>query len=123
MLTKARASSLFLILAGALTLSACATSVNSILANPMRYRDREVTVKGQVVDSVSLAGRGAFRLEDRTGSLWVVSGTGVPRTGARVKATGRIQDTFDFSIFGGRVGMPSRFGSGLVMMASRTRPD
>ena len=122
-MSKSFRPALVLMLISALTLAACATSVNRILADPLKYRDREVTVAGRVVDSVSLVGRGAFRLEDRSGSLWVISDVGVPRTGARVKVTGRIQDTFDFSIFGGRIGVPGRFGSGLVMRATRTRAD
>jgi hypothetical protein len=111
-----------LLVAVALPLAACATAVNHILADPSRYRNRDVTVSGRVVDSASVAGRGAFRIEDRTGSLWVVSDVGVPRRGAHVKVRGRIHDTFDVSIFGGRLNLPGGF-SGVVMQASRTRPD
>ena len=31
--------------------AACATSINKVLADPSRYRDREVTVSGTVGDS------------------------------------------------------------------------
>jgi len=83
--------------------------------DPSRYRNRQVTIAGRVVDSVSLGGRGAYRVEDRTGSLWVISDVGVPRTGARVKVKGRILDAFNVGVFGGRVNLPGGLASGLVM--------
>lgn len=110
-------TALFL-LAATLSLAACATRINRVMADPSRYRDREVTVSGDVVDSLSLGGRGAYRVEDSTGSLWVVTERGVPRRGARVKATGTIRDAFNFSVFGGAVQLPGGLGSGLVMMES-----
>jgi hypothetical protein len=65
---------------GALVLSACATrSVNQILADPSRYRNREVRLSGSVVESYSFATRGAYRIDDQSGQLWVVSDRGVPR--------------------------------------------
>jgi len=118
-----RSMSVAILLSVALSSFACATSVNHILADPARYRDRDVTVSGRVVDSVSLGGRGAFRLEDRSGSLWVVSDVGVPRQGAHVKVKGRIHDAFDLNVFGGRFGLPGGLSSGVVMQAYSSRPD
>ena len=69
---------------GALVSTACAsTHINRILADPSHYRDRQVRVSGSVVDSYSFANRGAYRLGDDSGQLWVVSDKGVPRKGAR----------------------------------------
>jgi hypothetical protein len=113
-------------MAGILSLaSGCATKVNAILADPGKYRDRDVKVTGEVVDSVSLGGRGAYRLDDDTGTLWIVndSGGGVPRTGAKVSARGRIRDAFNFEVFGGRVRLPGGLSSGLVMLESSHEAD
>jgi hypothetical protein len=105
-----------LMLAGAaVTASACATTVNHVLADPTKYRDRTVTIAGRVSDSVSVGRLGAYRLEDRTGSLWVVSDVGVPRTGARVKVKGRVHDTFNLSLFGGRARLPQGLGTGVFL--------
>ena len=53
-------------LAGAvavLTLAACATmTVNRVLEDPSRYRNREVTLSGEVRDSFSLLDRGLYRI-------------------------------------------------------------
>jgi hypothetical protein len=102
--------------------AACAsTSINKILADPSRYRNDDVTVSGSVVDSFSVADRGAYRIEDGSGQLWVISSKGVPRTGARVSVTGTIRDAYDLGNLGGRVNLPPALTSGLVMVESSHR--
>jgi hypothetical protein len=99
-----------------LALSGCATkTINQIMAEPSRYNNEEVTIKGTVTESVSLLGHGSYRLDDGTGSLWVVSKKGVPRKGARVKVSGKIRDVADL---GSIVKLPEAVGSGLVMTES-----
>ena len=104
----ARGSRLTLVVVSlaALLSTACATKVNDILADPSRYRNRDVTVSGSVVDSFSIANRGAYRIDDRSGQLWVVSSSGVPRTGARVTVKGTIRDAFDLGNLGERINLP-----------------
>ncbi|MCC7010559.1 MAG: hypothetical protein IT184_17250 [Acidobacteria bacterium] len=107
----------------AVTLSACATTINHVLADPGRYRDRTVTVSGRVADSVSVGGHGAYRLEDRSGSLWVVSAAGVPRTGAHVKVKGRVHDAFNVGLLGGRLRLPEHIASGVVLEERSHKAD
>lgn len=103
----------------AMAAQACAAkSVNQILADPSRYRDREVTVSGAVVDSYSFASSGAYRIDDRTGQLWVVSDRGVPRKGARVTVKGRIREGFNLGSLGDRITLPPGVASGLILMES-----
>ena len=103
----------------ALMLSACASmTVNQIIADPSRYRNREVRVSGAVVDSYSLAHRGAYRIDDGTGQLWVVSETGVPRRSARVTVTGRVREGVNLGMLGDRINVPPGVGAGLVLMES-----
>ena len=100
---------------------ACASkTINQVLANPSRYRTRQVRLSGSVVDSYSFANRGAYRIEDRTGQLWVVSDRGTPRTGARVTVKGTILDGFNLGSLGNRIPLPA-IGSGLVLMESSHR--
>ena len=104
---------------GALASAACASrTVNQIIADPSRYRDREVRVSGAVVDSYSFVNRGAYRIDDGTGQLWVVSDTGVPRISARVTVKGRIREGFNLGSLGDRINLPPSIGSGLVLMES-----
>ena len=104
----------------ALTLfaSACATSINHVLADPSRYRNRDVRVSGRVTDSYSVVGRGAYRLTDRSGELWVISDGGVPRRGAEVTVKGTIRETVNLGALSERLRIP---GGGLVLIESEHR--
>ena len=113
-----RALVLVLLFAGSLA-SACATrTVNQVLADPSRYRNREVKLSGNVVDSYSVLNRGAYRIDDGTGQLWIVSQTGVPRTTARVTVKGTIREGFNLGQLGGQLNLPPGVASGVVMMES-----
>ena len=108
------------IVVAAVSLGACATSINKVLADPSRYRDREVKVSGTVLDSYSIASRGAYRIADRGAELWVVSDRGVPRKGARVTVTGTIREGFNLGIAGDKLGdrvkLPAGVSAGLVLL-------
>lgn len=106
---------------GALAASCATKTVNHILADPGRYRDRQVTLSGYVADSFSVANRGVYRLEDRTGAIWVVSDRGVPRRGARVKVRGTIREGFNLGALGDR--LPRSFGGGIVLIESSHKAD
>ena len=113
-----RSTVLIVLVLGALVLSACATrSVNQILADPARYRNREVRVSGSVVESYSLTNRGAYLIDDQSGKLWVVSDRGVPRKGARVTVKGTIREGFNLGSLGDLINLPG-VGAGLVLMES-----
>ena len=104
---------------GTVSSVACASrSINQVLADPSRYANKQVTVSGSVVDSYSLVGRGAYQLEDKSGRLWVVSDSGVPRKGARVSVKGTVREGFSLGAVGDRLKLPPAIGSGLVLMES-----
>ncbi len=108
-----------LLLTSTVLSTACASrTINQVLADPGRYRNKEVKLSGAVVDSYSIVGRGAYRLDDRTGTLWIVSDKGVPRQGARVDVRGTVRDGFDLGTLGGRANLPAGLGSGIVMIES-----
>ena len=97
----------------------CATTnVARLLAEPERFANRNVGLKGDVVESVSLLGHGVYRLDDGTGTIWIVSKHGVPRRGARVKVKGKIRDVVDVSTI---FKLPEQVGSGLVMVEDEHR--
>lgn len=111
-----RTRAALLLLAGVLGLSSagCAhTTVSRILAEPQRYTRRDdVRLQGDVRESVSFLGHGAYQLDDGTGTIWVISKHGVPRRGARITVHGRIRDVLDV---GAILRLPEQIGSGLVM--------
>ena len=98
----------------ALLAAGCATTnVARLLAEPQRFANRDVGLKGDVVESVSLLGHGAYKLDDGTGTIWIVSRHGVPRRGARVSVKGKVRDVVDVSTL---FKLPEEIGSGLVMV-------
>ena len=113
-----RTAGLVLVGIAALAVSACATTVNKILADPQHYRNREAKLSGQVTDSYSIGTRGAYRLDDRTGQIWIVSERGVPRKGAWVKVSGTVREGFNLGMFGDRLKLPKGVESGLVIIES-----
>lgn len=106
-------------LLGLASLGCGRTTVARILAEPDRYtRGGDVRLEGDVVESVSFLGRGAYKLDDGTGTIWVISTQGVPRRGAHVEAKGRIRDVVDVSTI---MRLPDEIGSGLIMTDARSR--
>jgi hypothetical protein len=119
--TRMRRARLFLLLGavGLASLGCHRTTVGRILAEPQRYTHRnDVRLDGDVVESLSFLGHGAYKLDDGTGTIWVISNHGVPRRGARVKVHGKIRDVVDVSTV---MRLPEQIGSGLVMTDARHR--
>ena len=95
-LTKAFLSGL-VVLAGLLA-TACPerTNIGSIEANPSRYQNKEVVIAGTVRDSygVNIPGTrvrgGAYKIDDGTGAIWVVTEDAVPSKGAQIGVRGII---------------------------------
>ena len=99
----------------------CATTtVARMLAEPQRYANKDASLQGDVTESVSVLGRGAYKLDDGTGTIWIVSTHGVPRKGARVKVKGKVRDVVDVSTI---FKLPDEVGSGLVMVEDSHRAN
>ena len=72
-------------------------SIADINRNPARYQDKEVVVVGRVTDSYGVGipgtniGGGAYKIDDGTGSMWVLVTDGnVPNRGAEIGVKGRV---------------------------------
>jgi hypothetical protein len=107
-----------LVLTAVMSVACGASTINKVLADPQRYRNREVKLTGSVVDSFSVVGRGAYQLDDTTGRLWIVSDRGVPRRGARVDVKGTVREGFNLGSLGDRLKVPN----GLVMIENSHKP-
>ena len=87
-----------LILAAALLLAACPkrVSIADIEANPSRYANKSVVIAGRVTDSYGLnipgtpIRGGAYKLDDGTGSIWILTEEGVPSRGTEVGVKGTV---------------------------------
>jgi hypothetical protein len=94
---RVRILSIFPLALGILLLAGCPprVSIAKINRDPGRYAGEEITIAGRVIDSYGALGRGAFEIDDGTGTMWVLAGQyGVPGTGAKVAVTGHIEQGF-----------------------------
>lgn len=72
------------------------TSIADIQANPSKYQDKTVAVAGVVKDSYGLnipgtqVRGGIYKVDDGTGSIWVVTNDAVPGKGSEIGVEGRI---------------------------------
>ena len=96
-------------------------TINKVLADPAKYRNNDITVPGTVTETVSVLGKGAYRLSDGDQSLWVITTSGAPRKGARVNVTGRVQEGYDLGSLGSVIKLPGSLQSGVVLIESSHR--
>jgi len=90
---KFSAAALLLILTATFLLTACPPTPNiaEINRNPGKYAGKEIGVQGDVDETAGFLGTGAYRINDGTGSIWILSqGYGVPGKGAHVKVVGTL---------------------------------
>ena len=78
-------------------------SIAEIERNPGRYQDKEVTIAGVVRDSYGVSipgtniGGGAYKIDDGTGSIWVVVSDGnVPSKGSEIGIKGVVGSGVNF---------------------------
>ena len=72
-------------------------SIADIEANPGKYQNKEVAIAGVVKDSYGVSipgtryGGGAYKIDDGTGSIWVIVTDGsVPSKGAEIGVKGTV---------------------------------
>ena len=116
MRTVSKTILLSVILAIGLFTAACPkrTTIQDIERNPSKFYGKDVAVAGRVTNSygVALLG-GVYKLDDGTGSIWVLTRRSVPSRGTQVGVKGQIQEGVSFS---GR-----NYGLGLIEEDRRTR--
>ena len=81
-----------------LALTGCGSDQNKIsdlVSNPGRYENRDVRIIGEVTQvyelPLGIASLAAYRINDNTGQIWVVSHAGAPNRGDRVGVKGRLE--------------------------------
>jgi len=78
-------------------------SIASIEANPSKYYNKEVGIAGTVRDSYGLnipltqIRGGVYKVDDGTGSIWVVTKDSVPSKGTRIGVKGKIQNGVNYN--------------------------
>ena len=97
---------LSLVLLTGLFLTACPkrVSIADIERNPSRYYDKDVAVAGTVqngygvsIPIISNGSGGIYKVDDGTGSIWVMTRKSVPSKGARLGVKGKIQNGVNYN--------------------------
>lgn len=105
-----------LVLAVGLLLTACPqkTNIGRIESNPSKYVGKETAITGRVTNSfgIALLG-GVYKVDDGTGSIWVLTNRSVPSRNASVGVKGKVQDGVNF---GGK-----SYGLGMIEEDRRIR--
>lgn len=89
----------------AILASACPqrTSISEIERNPSRYANKEVVITGTVRDSygVSVPGTpirgGIYKVDDGTGSIWILTEKTVPGKGSEIGVRGMVGNGITWS--------------------------
>jgi len=71
------------------------TPIKTLLDDPGRYDQKTVRIHGTVESAIGVLGYGAYRVNDGTGTLTVVTNSGgAPREGAEVGVEGEFRSAF-----------------------------
>ena len=94
-----------LVLTVSLLAAACPkrTSIADIESNPSRFYDKEVAIAGTVQTSFGASipilnqSGGIYKVDDGTGSIWVLTKRSVPSKGAQLGIKGKIQNGINYN--------------------------
>ncbi len=67
------------------------TPINEITREPAKYK-QTVIVRGQVVNQLGILGQGGYELKDDTGSIWVLTRSGIPSINSTVTIKGKVME-------------------------------
>ena len=94
-----------LVLMMAIFAAACPkrTSIGELQANPGKYYDKDVAVAGVVKTSYGVSipyineSGGIYKVDDGTGSIWVVTKKSVPSKDAQLGVKGKLQNGVNYN--------------------------
>lgn len=65
------------------------TPIDQILREPAKYK-QTVIVRGKVVNQLGILGQGGYELKDDSGSIWVLTRSGIPSVDSTVTVKGKV---------------------------------
>jgi hypothetical protein len=107
---------------GLILVSCSQTRIGDITADPGSFKNKEVTVAGEVVQAVGASvgpfSEGVYEISDGTGNLWIYSDKrGVPTKGAHVGVRGRVAESL--TLMGRNYGTVLRENDRRIVKAER----
>lgn len=101
--TKAGFLSLILLIAVFAIACPKRVSIGDIQANPGKYQDKEVGIAGTVQTSYGVSiplvnqSGGIYKIDDGTGSIWVITKRSVPSKDAQLGIKGKVQNGVNYN--------------------------
>ena len=70
------------------------TPISRIIENPRDYDGKTVTVSGEVAETFAFFVLKYFVLDDKTGTITVITQKPLPRKGAKIRVKGEVKEMF-----------------------------
>jgi len=72
------------------------THISEINDRPQEYKDKQVSIKGKVIETLSIpfVQKGLYQMDDGSGKIWIVSQKRVPFRGEKVIVKGKVKTGF-----------------------------
>jgi hypothetical protein len=70
------------------------TKIGDILADKSSYEGKEISIKGTVGESIWVSEKGVYKLDDGSGTIWVIATEPPPKQGQSITTKGKIQSAF-----------------------------
>ncbi len=79
--------------------------IGDILKKPEEYSGKTVNIKGEVTEvlSIPFIAQGAYKVDDGSGSIWVITTSGTPAKGKEVSVKGTVRTTYTIGNIKGTV--------------------
>jgi hypothetical protein len=72
------------------------THISEINDRPQDYEDKQVSIKGKVIETLSIpfVQKGLYQMDDGSGKIWVISQSRIPSRGEKVVVKGEVKTGF-----------------------------
>jgi hypothetical protein len=101
-LTRFTRPALMALVVGALTVTSCdlltPTRIAKIAAEPNKYQGKNVTIIGTVKERIDVPSIKCYILSDGKGTIGVITKGNLPLVGDKVRAKGRVEQSFAIGI-------------------------
>jgi hypothetical protein len=68
--------------------------IGELTRDPQHYVNKDIAIKGTVVNSFGAVVAGLYQIDDGTGKMWVISNGNVPTKGTKIGVRGRLEPGF-----------------------------
>lgn len=90
-------------------LASCATDIEKIKNNPQEYKDKNITIRGEVKNVINVLLKKGFFIQDETGEIFVLTENALPTTGEQKVVKGKVIES------------PQLLGNSMIIIQENTK--